>query len=122
MAKHLEIGKVGEALAQQLLMGKGYKILAANWRWSRAEVDLIAQDHNTLVFVEVKTRSRSDFGQPEEFITPRKERFLADAASVYMEQTGHEGPIRFDVVAVLYRSPQDYTIEHYEDAFFPGLE
>lgn len=122
MAKHLDIGKAGEMLARTFLETKGYRILETNWRWSRAEIDLIVKDGDTLVFVEVKTRSTDVFGKPEESITPRKERFLADAASVYMEQTGHDWAVRFDVIAIIYRSEQHYEIEHFEDAFFPGLE
>lgn len=122
MAKHLDIGKAGESLARSFLEQKGYRILETNWRWSRAEIDLIAKDVDTLVFVEVKTRSTDAFGKPEESITARKERFLADAASVYMEQIGHDWAVRFDVISIIYHSAQHYEIEHFEDAFFPGLE
>ncbi|HMN91298.1 MAG TPA: YraN family protein [Saprospiraceae bacterium] len=122
MAKHIETGQAGEALAQAFLKRKGYRILETNWRFSKAEVDIIAIHEHTLVFVEVKTRSSDRYGQPEEFISDYKERLLADAASVYMEQIEHEAAIRFDVIAIVYRSAEDYHITHFEDAFFPGLE
>ncbi len=122
MAKHYQIGKAGELLAARFLIEKGYTILERNWRFSKAEVDLIARDDETLVFVEVKTRSTDYFGKPEEFVSPQKERLLAEAASVYMEQIGHQWAIRFDLVSVIYRHEQDFAIEHLEDAFFPGLE
>lgn len=122
MAKHHQIGKAGEQLAARFLTEKGYTILERNWRFSKAEVDLIAKDGDSLVFVEVKTRSTDYFGKPEEFVSPQKERLLAEAASVYMEQIGHQWAIRFDLISVIYRHEQDFTIEHLEDAFFPGLE
>ncbi len=122
MAKHHQIGKAGEQLAARFLIEKGYTILERNWRFSKAEVDLIAKDGDSLVFVEVKTRSTDYFGKPEEFVSPQKERLLAEAASVYMEQIGHQWAIRFDLISVIYRHEQDFTIEHLEDAFFPGLE
>lgn len=122
MAKHLETGATGENLARALLEHKGYAILESNWRYKRAEVDIIAKDGETLVFIEVKTRSTDAFGKPEEFITPQKESLLVAAASAYMEQTGHDWAIRFDIISVIYRSERDYRIEHFEDAFFPGLE
>lgn len=122
MAKHHQIGKAGEQLAARFLTEKGYTILERNWRFSKAEVDLIAKDGENLVFVEVKTRSTDYFGKPEEFVSPQKERLLAEAASVYMEQIGHQWAIRFDLISVIYRHEQDFTIEHLEDAFFPGLE
>lgn len=122
MAKHNETGKIGEQLARTFLESKGYHILEFNWRYRKAEIDLIAKDNEILVFIEVKTRSTDLFGQPTESISPRKKRLLSDAASVYMEQIGHDWAIRFDVISIIYRDEQHYTLEHFEDAFFPGLE
>ncbi len=122
MARHNETGQKGEALARQYLEQKGYRILEANWRYRRSEVDLIAMDGPVLVFVEVKTRATSAFGQPEEFVTRRKERLLTEAAIAYMEAIGHDWELRFDIISILYRNEQDYRIEHFPDAFFPGLE
>lgn len=122
MAKHLELGAIGEQLANSFLMKNGYQILETNWRYKRAEVDIIAKDREVLVFIEVKTRSTDAFGKPEEFITEQKERFMADAASMYMEKIGHDWAIRFDVISIIYRNAQDYHLEHFKDAFFPGLE
>ncbi len=121
LAKHLDIGNIGEALARTFLEQKGWQVLESNWRWRRAEIDLIAKDGDTLVFIEVKTRSTDLFGKPEEAVTLRKERLLADAASVYMEQIGHDWAVRFDVISIIYRNEQHYEIEHFQDAFFPGL-
>lgn len=101
MAQHNDIGKAGEHLARTFLESKGYHILESNWRYRRAELDLIAKDAETLVFIEVKTRSTDLFGQPTESISDRKKRLLADAASAYMEHIGHEWAIRFDVISII---------------------
>ena len=121
MAKHNETGKHGEDLATNYLRQLGYMILETNWRFSRAEVDIIAKDDEILVFVEVKTRSSTYFGQPEEFVTPKKERFMADAASVFMEKIGHDWEIRFDIISVILENPNKPEINHFKDAFFPGI-
>lgn len=121
MAKHLETGKTGEKKAVEFLSGAGFQILETNWRYRRQEVDIIAKDGDVLVFVEVKTRSYDFFGKPEEFVTPTKERHLAKAAAAYMELTGHEWEIRFDVVSVLIKNDAESAVEHLRDAFFPGL-
>lgn len=120
MAKHLDLGKLGESLALGFLTGKGFHIREVNWRRHRAEVDMIAMDGDILVFVEVKTRSSDYFGPPEVFVTPQKEKLLVRAAHAYMEEIDHQWEIRFDIVSVLYRSTDDYQIEHLPDAFWPG--
>ncbi|MDZ4680742.1 MAG: YraN family protein [Saprospiraceae bacterium] len=120
MAAHNEIGKAGELAARRLLENKGYLVLEANWRFHRAEVDLIAKDGKILVFIEVKTRSSDAFGKPEAFVDARKQRFLAEAASAYMEQIGHDWEIRFDIISVLTNQGGETLLEHFEDAFFPG--
>jgi len=122
MAAHNELGDKGEVLATQYLQQQGYKILETNWRYSRAEVDVIAMDGPVLVFIEVKTRTSDAFGRPEEFITPRKERLLTDAAHAYIDAINHDWEVRFDFISIIYRSDSDYELEHFRDAFFPGLD
>ncbi len=121
MAHHNDIGKAGEAIARQYLEEKGYRILEENWRYRRAEVDLIAMDGRTLVFVEVKTRNTTAFGAIEDFVTQKKEDLMAAAAHAYMDEIDHDWEVRFDIVAVLYLDRQSYSVKHLEDAFFPGL-
>ena len=121
MAKHLETGQKGEAIAINFLQQLGYQIQATNWRHRRAEVDIIAKDGEVLVFIEVKTRTDDAFGNPASFVTPKKERFLADAANVYMEEIGHYWEIRFDIVGIVLWSAERVEVRHYKDAFFPGL-
>ena len=121
MAKHLETGKKGEGLAVKFLEEKGYKILETNWRFRRSEVDIIAKDGPILVFVEVKTRSYDYFGKPASFVSTRKKVLLQDAASAYMHEINHTWEIRFDIIGILKPATKNMEINHYEDAFFPGL-
>ncbi|HRD83366.1 MAG TPA: YraN family protein [Saprospiraceae bacterium] len=117
MAQHNDTGQAGEELAAQFLEQQGFQILHRNWRFGRAEVDIVAMDGPALVLVEVKARSSDHFGRPEDFVSAKKQRFLAEAASRYMEMYGHDWEIRFDVVAVLFNPETEIT--HFRDAFFP---
>jgi len=117
MSKNVEIGNKGEAIAEDYLLEKGYRILETNWRFSRAEVDLIAMDGEILVFIEVKTRSTDFFGAPELAVNDIKKTLLQDAASAYMEQISHDWEIRFDIISIILQK-EGYTLEHFEDAFF----
>lgn len=121
MAQHNELGEQGEKLAANFLQAAGYTILARNWRVNRAEVDIIAEKAGTLVFVEVKTRRTAHFGPPEVFVTSKKQNLLAAAAAAYMYEHGHEWAFRFDVISVVLPKGQAAEVEHFEDAFFPGL-
>lgn len=119
MSQHLKTGEKGEDLAKLFLLKKGYSILELNWRFSRAEVDIIAKDKDILVFVEVKTRSTAIFGDPALAVNAKKQQLLTDAASAYMDQIGHEWEIRFDIISVILRQ-DEYDLQHFQDAFFPG--
>lgn len=90
-------------------------MLATNYRAGRGEIDIIAQLDDTLVFVEVKARSSSHFGYPEEAVTQKKADKLIETAETYLYEKDWKGPIRFDIVAVDLRHPDG--IEHFEDAF-----
>lgn len=119
MADTHDTGNTGEELAVRLLSDKGYIILENNWRYQRAEVDVIAMDGDTLVFVEVKTRTFDYHGKPEEAVDQKKKKLLQKAATAYMEQINHDWAIRFDVVAIQLKSVNGLEIRHLEDAFFP---
>ena len=114
-------GKLGEDAAVHFLEGKGYEIIERNYRASHAEVDIIATYENILVFVEVKTRSHDYYGQPEEFVTKKKQDYMAFAASIYMRDKEYEDEIRFDIIAIIMPGKTVSQIKHMEDAFFPGL-
>ena len=121
MAIQQDIGNKGEALAIDFLEHKGYTILASNWRFKRAEVDIIAQEGSTIVFVEVKTRSYDHFGPADLAINAKKEGLITSAAHAYIDQHKYEGAIRFDVISILLQEHKMAKIEHLEDAFFWGL-
>jgi putative endonuclease len=109
------IGRRGEDRAAQYLRRRGYRILARNWRCRLGEIDLIALDGDTLVFVEVKTRRGDLFGSPELAVTPRKQRQLTKAALSFImsRKLGHL-PGRFDVVAIRH------TAQGEEITYLPG--
>ena len=118
MKSNKEIGQIGEDAAVLFLEQLGYNILERNWRFSRAEIDIIAKDHDILVFVEVKTRSYNYYGEPEDFINERKEHLLSDAASQYMNLIKYDWEIRFDIISILILKNQELQIKHFKDAWF----
>lgn len=117
MAKNNELGGRGEQMAADYLLAKGYTLVARNWTFERAEVDIIVLINDIYVFVEVKTRSTNYFGYPEQAVTPAKQRLLAKAASAFITQNGIEGNIRFDVIAITFVKEKAELL-HIEDAFF----
>lgn len=104
-------------MAAEYLSAKGYEVLERNYRYGRAEIDLIVKIKNWLVFVEVKTRSGSDFGFPEEFVDRAKEELILTAAENYIYKIDWEGNVRYDIVSVL-GTVAGWEIEHFEDAFY----
>ena len=118
MAHHNELGKIGEKLAAEYLMNKGYEILAQNYYFDKAEIDIIAKkDSNILVVVEVKTRNSDFFGDPQEFVTPSKIKLLVKAANEYIISNDLDMEVRFDIIAVI-KNKSIEKIEHFEDAFY----
>lgn len=120
MAKHLELGRLGEQLAKTYLEGLGYEILDENWTYGKAEVDIIAYQNKTIIFVEVKARSGNWFGEPEDFVDNRKQKLLADAANEYIYLMEHAGEVRFDIVSILFDKQQNHQLKHIADAFWPS--
>jgi len=118
MSRHNELGAKGELLALEYLEKKGYSILEINWHFEKSEVDIIAKDKNTLVIAEVKTRSTSVFGQPEDSVGKTKQELLAMAAEEYLEQNNLDLDVRFDIISVLFKN-NEVKVYHIEDAFFP---
>jgi putative endonuclease len=117
MAEHNELGKLGEELAVDFLKQKGYVILETNWTFQKAEIDIIAQKENTLVVVEVKTRSSIAFGLPQDFVKPKKIQLLVKAVNEYVVSNDLEVVVRFDIVAI-FKEDNIYKMEHIEDAFY----
>jgi putative endonuclease len=118
---HLITGKQGEDAAAQYLLLQGYRILEKNWRFEKAEIDLIATIENLLVFIEVKTRNNENFGYPEDAVKPKKQALIAKAADAYIELNHYRGEVRFDIVSVI-KNGHSEKIYHISDAFFPGLQ
>lgn len=119
--KTLELGRRGEDAAAQWLSEQGYNILARNWRFGRAEIDLIIEDaaHN-IIFIEVKTRSDNTFSQPEAAVSARKQQRIYEAALAFLHHIGHDWGFRFDILSILYKD-EKFFIQHIQDAFFPAL-
>ena len=119
MAQHNTLGKNGEQIAKDFLEQQGFEILDENWCFGKAEVDIIAFKHKTIIFIEVKTRSGNAFGQPEDFVDVKKQRLLTDAAEEYVYLMNHQGEIRFDIISILFdKNLEKYTLKHIEDAFW----
>ncbi len=120
MADFHETGKKGEQIAVKYLSGKGYRILEQNWHSGPNEIDIIAQKDDFIVIAEVKTRRTNYFGEPEEFVTKTKQKFLVKAANSYIIQNKLDNEVRFDIISVLFKG-NDHAINHIEDAFYPAL-
>jgi|SRR3989344_8026107 len=104
-----QTGNYGETLASEFLKKLGYKILERNFRIRGGEIDIVAKDKETIVFVEVKTRYSHDFGEPLESITPWKINFLIRACQFYVIKKRLENsPLRIDVVTVDFTNGQEF--------------
>lgn len=112
------LGHIGEEAALAYLLAQGYTVVHRNYRYQRAEVDLIMRlSEQLLVFVEVKARSSTRFGHPEEFVTARKQQLFRLAADQVQYELNWTGDIRFDILALI-TTKQGLHIEHFKDAFY----
>lgn len=115
------LGQQGEDAAARYLKRGGYRILGRGVDSPLGELDIVAVDDRTIVFVEVKTRRSADAGHPTEAIDPRKERRMTQAALAYLKsQRLLQYQARFDVVAITWpENSRDPVVEHYKNAFSP---
>jgi putative endonuclease len=112
------LGLRGEEEAARFLAGRGFRLIEHGYRALRGEIDLIAWDGKTLVFIEVKTRTGPDCGPPEESVTASKQRQIRRIAEAYLSDRGLGSPFcRFDVVAVDAAPDGSLAIRHLRDAF-----
>jgi putative endonuclease len=112
------LGAAGEELAALFLQRQNYRIMARNFRCKGGEVDIIARDGRTLVFVEVKSRRSLAYGVPQLAVTPFKQRQISKAALTWLAKHNlHDAPARFDVIAVLFGAAGSSQIEHIPNAF-----
>ena len=116
MANHNKLGKDGELIAFMVLQRDGFTILETNWRFQKAEVDIIAQKDGFLIFIEVKTRGSKKFGNPSDAIDKKKIALYKDAVEGYLEQYPSEDEIRFDVVNIII-AKDETQIKHIPNAF-----
>ena len=113
-----KLGKFGEDLAIEALESRGYAILARGYRTRYGEIDIVADDGGTIVFVEVKARKTAEYGTAAEAVTPRKQRRLARMATDYLaRQQIADRPCRFDVVAIDDAGGAAPVITVYRNAF-----
>ena len=118
MAEHNDFGKLGEELAVNYLIEKGYEILERNWRNIHKEIDIIAKDGKDLVVVEVKTRQSDENGEPDMAVTRQKQTRLISAANAYLFQNRLDINTRFDIISIIMKDNSP-VINHIEDAFLP---
>jgi len=98
-------GKIGEDVAANFLKQNGYEILEQNYFYNHGEIDIVAKEKNVLVFVEVKSRRTTTFGEPEESVTPKKQELLRRTAEGYViEKNIGDMNCRFDVVSVVLKN------------------
>ena len=97
----IELGIKGEDLAASFLKETGYRILKRNYRIGHSDIDIIAQDESSLVFIEVRTKSREDRGMPEDTLTANKLRRMKKTAELYIAFNHYGGPARLDAVCIV---------------------
>ena len=117
MADHTDFGKKAENLAADYLQKKGYDILVRNFRYQKAEIDIIAEFQNTIIIVEVKARGIDALIEPHEAVNKRKIRLIVSAADEFMKERNSEQNVRFDIISVLPDKNKELVITHLENAF-----
>jgi putative endonuclease len=111
------LGERGENVAAKFLTQAGYKILQRNYRSRLGEIDIVARQGRTLVFVEVKTRADAQ-PRPEDQVNAEKQHQITKSASLYLNRFGHpQPPARFDVIAIVWPEGREPQIEHHQNAF-----
>jgi putative endonuclease len=120
MAESHNLGIKGEDIAAEHLKKSGYKILFRNWKWGKNEIDIIAEKDDTVVFVEVKTRTDEFLGGVASAISTEKQKSIIYAAEGYIRKFNVDKESRFDVFTIIM-SGEISTIDHIESAFYPTL-
>jgi len=117
MADHNEFGKIAEDLAVDFLVKAEYKILARNFRYLKAEIDIIAEKENQIIIIEVKARNTDAFLEPQEAVNKKKIKLLISAANYFIEENNINKEVRFDIISVLPNQQKTLEINHITDAF-----
>lgn len=122
MARHNIIGREGEKYAADYLEEQGYVILDRNWMCGHKDLDIVAVKDEILVFVEVKTRTGMEWGDPEDAVTDKKIRNIVHAADAYIRYRCLDMDVRFDVISIIMDDTGFYRVEHIKEAFYPPIE
>ena len=118
MKSSQEVGIWGEQRAREYLENRDYAFIAANWSCKAGELDLIMKHHSEIVFVEVRLRRATNFGDGFETVAWQKQRKLIRAAQWYLAATHQQNLVaRFDVISIIHEEGQSPTIEHIDHAF-----
>lgn len=117
MAEHNDFGNQAEDLAVDFLEKKGYKIITRNFRFQKAEIDIIAEFEDQIIIVEVKARNTDVFLEPQEAVTKRKIKLIVKAADEFLRQRKETQESRFDIISVLPDETGKLIITHLENAF-----
>ena len=117
MTKIHDLGRRGEDLAANYLNSKGYQILNRNFRYRKAEIDIIARKKDILAMVEVKTRNEGFYEAISETISKKKRNLLVMAADHYVLAENLNLEVRFDIITLI-KGKQGYSVEHIPDAFY----
>jgi putative endonuclease len=120
LAQHNLLGKQGESAACDYLIKQGYLILERGWRSGHLELDIIATINDLLVVVEVKTRSKQFYADPDDTVSNKKLRQIYEATDRYMEKKSITWEVRYDLITVIQEEDR-FIIEHIEDAFYPFM-
>jgi len=118
----LKTGSIGEKLAVNFLINKGFRIFHTNWRTGHKELDIVAGKNGTIHFVEVRSRSRGSIVSPEQTVNRSKQRMVMAAARIYMTRYQIRAEARFDVIAIVLGPERtagspDYEVKYIPDAF-----
>ena len=117
MAAHNELGKRGEDLAVKHLIGLGHRIITRNYRYQKAEIDIISIIGSTLVFTEVKSRNTDKHGYPEMGVSEKKKQLMRDTMEYYLIENKIKEEARFDIIAIVLKD-NSADIHHIQDAFY----
>ncbi|MCD8181974.1 MAG: YraN family protein [Bacteroides sp.] len=120
MAAHNTLGKAGEDAAAEYLERNGYTIRDRNWRKNHLELDIVATKDGELVVVEVKTRTNTDYIEPQDAVNWQKIRRIVVAADAYIKHFSLDAPVRFDIVTATGNAGF-FRIEHLKEAFYPPM-
>lgn len=118
MTENQQTGTAGEEKARIYLIEQNYTILETNWRSGHLEIDIIALDQGTLVFVEVKTRGSDAISSPQQAVNQQKQKNLIRAANSYILKNNCANEVRFDIISVV-QNRQGTQLEHIRDAYSP---